>query len=157
MERSDFIDRKGERKVDFLKYYGLIESVYALDNNLTLAELRLLIYLEAIPYFTRDDFVNGTLFYTWDNRRFNKLLTNKWIVVTKQAHRRIGNHNHYNTSTKCKVLVNTIYRILCGQDELPQKYKRKGYGKNASYSERVRKNAIEAMEKSKAKDRLDDY
>lgn len=155
MERSDFVDRNGERKIDFLKYYGLIETLYAKEHGLTLAELRLLTYLDAIPYFTREDFKNGTLFYTWDNKRFNKLKKFGWIVVVENCHRALGNHNHYNLSVKGTIMVNTIYKILCNEIPLPQKYKR--LKKGATYTAKARVTAIEEMEKIKARERLDNY
>lgn len=157
MEKSDFVDRKGERKLDFLKYYGLVERVYARDNDLTLAMLRLLFYLDAIPYFTRHDFLDGTLYYTWDKRLFNKMLKDGWINVSQMGHKRSGEHNHYNVSLKGKRLVNNIYKILCGQEELPDSCKRNRNKVSSRYIDKTEKTAIEAMERSRAKDRLDDY
>ena len=45
MERSDFIER-GELKVDFLKYYRLVSRWATKNNNINVADLELLFYLE---------------------------------------------------------------------------------------------------------------
>ena len=55
MERSDFAQR-GELKVDFLKYYRLVSRWATTNNNLKVADLELLFYLDPIKYFTIDDF-----------------------------------------------------------------------------------------------------
>lgn len=157
MERSDFVDRNGERKVDFLQYYGLIERVYSKEHGLTVAEMRLLIYLDAIPYFTRADFLDGTLFYTWDNKRFDKLQKGGWIATIKYTRKVADARYHYNLSLKGKRMVNSIYKILCGEIELPDKFKRKRESNKTSFTENAVKDAIDAMKKSKARDRLDDY
>lgn len=157
MERNNFVDRNGERKVDFLQYYGLIERIYSRDNGLSLAMFRLLFYLDAIPYFTRNDFLDGTLYFAWDKRLFNHLLKEDWITVVQNGHRRGGDHNHYNTSLKGKIMVNTVYKILCGQEELPEKYKRNRDKTDSRYIDKTEKSAIESMERNRAKDRLDDY
>lgn len=155
MERSDFIGRGGERKIDFMQYYGLVERVYARDNNLTVAELRLLIYLDPIPYFTRQDFKDGTLYYTWDKDRFKKLLDNDWLKISKTSYRAAGDHFHYNVTIKGTMIIDDIYKIMCGEIELPDKFKRTR--ENAGYADKVLKNAITAMDKRKAKDRLENY
>ena len=64
MERSDFAER-GELKVDFLKYYRLVSRWATKNNDLNVADLELLFYLDPILYFTIEDFKDGTLFYSW--------------------------------------------------------------------------------------------
>lgn len=157
MERSDFINRKGERKVDFLKYYGLIERIYARDNDLSLAMFRLILYLDAVPYFTRQDFLDGTLYFTWDKRLFNKILKDGWINVIKNGYRKAGDHNHYNVSLKGKLMVTSVYKILCGEMELPEKYKRTREKAHARYIDKTEKTAIKAMEQSRAKERRENF
>lgn len=61
MERSDFAQR-GEVKVDFLKYYRLVSRWACKNNELSVADLELLFYLDPIVYFTIEDFKTGTLF-----------------------------------------------------------------------------------------------
>lgn len=157
MDRSNFVDRDGNRKVNFLKYQRLVSMVYSKDNGLTGAELDLLYYLDDILYFTRDHFKTGILDYGWDKRLFDSLLKQGWIFASKNGYRKKGDHNHYNLTLKAKMLVNSVYKILCGQEDLPDRCKRNRSKKNATYIEKVRKRAIEAMDADRAKKRREDY
>lgn len=154
MERSDFVDRKGDRTVDFMQYNGLVERVFSKEHNIPIATFRLLLYLAPIPYFTRQDFMDGTLYYVWDNRRFSNLLKDGWITAVNTTHKRAGVHYRYNVSVKGMQLVNLLYDILCGKVDLPTKYKRNGGRKDAGYIDRAEKKAIEAMENRRAKERF---
>ena len=78
MNRKDFVER-GEIKVDFLKYYRLVSRWACKTHDLKIADLELLFYLDPIKYFTRKDFEDGTLYYSWDRTRFYRLLNNDWI------------------------------------------------------------------------------
>ena len=123
MERSDFIER-GEVKVDFLKNYRLVSRWATKNNNLNVADLELLFYLDPIQYFTIDDFKTGTLFYSWDKERFYRLQKDGWIDKTHFGRGRRGDHNKYKVSQKGKLLINRIYRILIGEEDLPSSAKR---------------------------------
>lgn len=158
MDREDFIERRGnDRIVDFYKYYGLMEAVFCRDYNLTPAMLKLLFYLAAIPYFKRTDFKDGTLYFSWDKRLFNYMLKEGWFVVIKNGYRKRGDHNHYSVSLKGKRLVNNIYRISCGKDDLPEKCKRNRDKKNARFSDKTQKNAIKKMDEDRAKERFNKW
>ena len=50
MDRSDFVER-GELKVDFLKYYRLVSRWACKENDLNIADLELLFYLDPIKFF----------------------------------------------------------------------------------------------------------
>ena len=125
MERSDFFER-GELKVDFLKYYRLVSRWAAKNNDLSVADLELLFYLDPIVYFTIEDFKTGTLFYTWDK-----------------------DHNKYKISRKGKMLINKIYRILVGQEDLPSSARRNKIMKRGTYIDKVYSQAIKEFNKKK--------
>ena len=125
MERSDFFER-GELKVDFLKYYRLVSRWAAKNNDLSVADLELLFYLDPIVYFTIEDFKTGTLFYTWDR-----------------------DHNKYKISRKGKMLINKIYRILVGQEDLPSSARRNKIMKRGTYIDKVYSQAIKEFNKKK--------
>ena len=148
MERSDFVKR-GELKVDFLKYYRLVSRWAAKNNNLSVADLELLFYLDPIKYFTIDDFKTGTLFYTWDKDRFYRLQKNNWIDKTHNAFGKKGDHNKYKISRKGKMLINKIYRILVGQEDLPSSARRNKIMKRDTYIDKVYSQAIKEFNKQK--------
>jgi DNA-binding PadR family transcriptional regulator len=148
MERSDFIER-GEIKVDFLKNYRLVSRWATKNNNLNVADLELLFYLDPIQYFTIEDFKTGTLFYSWDKERFYRLQQDGWIDKTHFGRGRRGDHNKYKISQKGKLLINKIYRILVGQEDLPSSAKRNSIMKRKTYIDKVYSQAIKKFNKQK--------
>jgi len=148
MERSDFFER-GELKVDFLKYYRLVSRWAAKNNNLSVADLELLFYLDPIIYFTIEDFKTGTLFYTWDKDRFYRLQKNNWINKAHDAFGKKGDHNKYKVSKKGKLLINKIYRILVGEEDLPSSARRNKIMKRETYIDKVYSQAIKEFNKQK--------
>ena len=148
MERSDFIER-GEIKVDFLKNYRLVSRWATKNNNLNVADLELLFYLDPIQYFTIDDFKTGTLFYSWDKERFYRLQQDGWIDKTHFGRGRRGDHNKYKVSQKGKLLINRIYRILIGEEDLPSSAKRNSIMKRKTYIDKVYSQAIKKFNKQK--------
>ena len=75
------------KDLNLLKHYRIIRKWVCRNNDLTDAEFELLIYLDCIDMFTIDDFKMGTYSYTWNNRRWNKLIQNDWIVVWRKRNR----------------------------------------------------------------------
>jgi len=148
MDRSDFTER-GELKVDFLKYYRLVSRWAVKNNNLNIADLELLFYLDPILYFTIDDFKDGTLFYSWDKERFYRLQKDGWINKTHFGRGRRGDHNKYKVSQKGKLLINKIYRILIDEEDLPSSAKRNSIMKRKTYIDKVYSQAIKEFNKQK--------
>ena len=148
MERSDFAER-GELKVDFLKYYRLVSRWATKNNDLNVADLELLFYLDPILYFTIEDFKDGTLFYSWDKERFYRLQRDGWIEKIHKGIGRRGDHNKYKVSQKGKLLINKIYRILIGEEDIPSSAKRNSIMKRKSYIDKVYSQAIKKFNNQK--------
>ena len=148
MDRLDFVQR-GELKVDFLKYYRLVSRWAAKNNELKVADLELLFYLDPIVYFTIEDFKTGTLFYSWDKERFYRLQKDGWINKTHFGRGRRGDHNKYKVSQKGKLLINKIYRILIDEEDLPSSAKRNSIMKRKTYIDKVYSQAIKEFNKQK--------
>jgi hypothetical protein len=83
--------------------------------------------LEAIDLFTKQDFKNGTYSYSWDNRRWNRLLKEGWIVVWRTRNRTTQKYNIYKVSFKCKQLISRMYRIMLGEENMPNLKKKNKY------------------------------
>lgn len=148
MERTDFAQR-GEVKVDFLKYYRLVSRWACRNNDLSVADLELLFYLDPIIYFTIEDFKTGTLFYTWDKERFYRLQKQGWINKSHSGGGRRGDHNKYKVSQRGKLLINKIYKILINEEELPTSAKRNKIMKRETYIDKVYSEAIKKFNKQK--------
>jgi len=128
---------KDIKELNLLKHYRIIRKWAAKTNSLKEADLELLIYLEATDLFTKQDFKNGTHAYSWDNRRWNRLLKEGWIVVWRQRNRTTQKYHIYKVSFKCKQLISRMYRIMLGEEEIPVTEKSNKIMKRKSYTDKV--------------------
>jgi len=113
------------KELNLLKHYRIIRKWACKTCDLKDADLELLIYLDSIEHFRREDFKTGQYSYSWDNRRWNKLLKNEWIVVWRHCNRTTQKYNIYKTSFKFKHLLSRMYRIMLGEEDLPDMKKKK--------------------------------
>ena len=135
------------KELGLLKHYRIIRKWACKTNQLTDADLELLIYLDAIDMFTKNDFIKGTYSFSWDNRRWNRLLKQGWIIVWRERNRTTQKYHIYKVSYKCKQLISRIYRMMLGDEEIPiAKLKNKN-----SYSTKVITKAITYANNSRSK------
>jgi len=118
---------KDLKDLHLLKHYRIIRKWACKTCDLKDADLELLIYLDSIEHFRKEDFKTGQYSYSWDNRRWNKLLKNDWIVVWRHHNRTTQKYNIYKTSFKFKHLLSRIYRIMLGEEDLPDVKNKKTY------------------------------
>ncbi len=127
------------KEMGLLKHYRIIRKWACKTCNLKDADLELLIYLDTIDFFTKDDFKKGTYSYSWDNRRWNRLLKEGWIYVWRERNRTTQKYNIYKVSVKCKQLIARMYRIMLGEENMPTKK----FENNDRYIYQVSKKAID--------------
>ena len=120
------------------------------NNDLTDSDLELLIYLDCIDLFTIKDFKAGTYTYSWNNRRWNKLIQNDWIVIWRNRNRTTQKYNIYKVSFKGKQLIKRIYRIMLGQEDINVASRNKIIT-GTSYSDKVMTKAIYNLNKDKTR------
>jgi hypothetical protein len=111
------------RGIGLLKHYRTIRKWACKNNNLTDADLELLIYLDCMEFFTKQDFKTGTYAYSWNNRRWNDLLKQGWIVVWRERNHTTQKYNIYKVSFKCKQLISRVYRIMLGIEDIPTSHR----------------------------------
>ena len=127
------------KEMGLLKHYRIIRKWACKTFDLKDADLELLIYLDTIDFFTKDDFKKGTYSYSWDNRRWNRLLKEGWIYVWRERNRTTQKYNIYKVSGKCKQLIARMYRIMLGEENMPTKK----FENNDRYIYKVTKKAID--------------
>ena len=135
------------RDLKLLKHYRIIRKWACKTCNLNDADLELLIYLESVDLFNKDDFKKGTYSYSWDNRRWNRLLKQGWITVWRKRNRTTQKYHIYKVSTKCKQLISRMYRIMLGEEDMPTKI----FENNSRYSFTVLQTAIQNVNKDKTR------
>ena len=137
------------KDLKLLKHYRIIRKWACKNNDLTDAELELLIYLDCIDLFSKKDFEEGTYTFSWNNRRWSKLLQNDWIKVWRHRNRTTQKYNIYTLSFKGKQLISRIYRIMLGLDNIPTSERRNKIISGNSYTDKVMTTAIYNVNKDK--------
>ena len=139
------------KDLNILKHYRIIRKWACKNNDLTDADLEVLIYLDCMDLFSKHDFEQGVYSYSWDNRRWNRLIQNGWIVVWRHRNRTTQKYNIYKVSFKCKQLIMRMYRIMLGEDDIPTSARRNKLIKGNSYTDKVMTQAIYNVNKDKTR------
>jgi len=137
------------KDLNLLKHYRIIRKWACKNNGLNDSDLELLIYLDCVDLFTIKDFKKGTYSYSWDNRRWNKLIQNDWVVVWRNRNRTTQKYNIYKVSFKGKQLIQRIYRIMLNEEDIPTSMRRNKLIKGNSYTDKVMTQAIYNVNKDK--------
>lgn len=127
-----------------LKYYRVVRKWARRTYDLKEADIELLIYLDSLNYFTRNQFIQGEYIYSWDKHRWERLRREGWISVWRERNRRDAKYAVYTSSFKCKQMIARIYKILAGEEDLPTS-ERNTFYKNKSYTDKVFNKAIDDM------------
>ena len=138
------------KDLNLMKHYRIIRKWACKNNDLTDSDLELLIYLDCIDLFTIKDFKAGTYTYSWNNRRWNKLIQDDWIVVWRNRNRTTQKYNIYKISFKGKQLIQRIYRIMLGQEDINVGSRNKIIN-GTSYMDKVMTKAIYNLNKDKTR------
>ena len=144
MKKLEAIELKN---LNVLKHYRIIRKWASKNNDLREADLELLIYLDCIDLFTKKDFELGVYSYSWDNRRWSRLIKGDWIKVWRTRNRTTQKYNIYKVSFKGKQLINRIYRIMLGEEDLPTSARRNSIIKRKTYMDKVLTKAIYEVNK----------
>ena len=137
------------RNLNLLKHYRIIRKWACKNYDLNDADLELLIYFDCMDLFTREDFKIGTYSYSWDNRRWNRLLKEGWITVWRKHNRTTQKYNIYKVSFKCKQLISRMYRIMLGAEDIPTSVARNKIMKGKTYMDKVMITSIKNVNKDK--------
>jgi hypothetical protein len=137
------------RELNLLKHYRIIRKWACKNYELNDADLELLIYFDCMDLFTREDFKIGTYSYSWDNRRWNRLLKEGWITVWRKHNRTTQKYNIYKVSFKCKQLISRMYRIMLGIEDIPTSLHRNKIMKGKTYMDKVMITSINNVNKDK--------
>ena len=139
------------RDINLLKHYRIIRKWACRNNGLNDADLELLIYLDCMDMFTKEDFKIGTYSYSWDNRRWNRLLKEEWITVWRKRNRTTQKFHIYKVSFKGKQLISRVYRMMLGLEDIPTSTKRNSIMKGKTYTDKVLITSIENVNKDKSR------
>ena len=135
------------KDINLLKHYRIIRKWASKNNDLNEADLELLIYLDCIDLFTIKDFKKGVYSYSWDNRRWSRLIKDNRIVVWRKRNRTNQTYNIYKVSVKGKQLISRMYRIMLQEEEIPNSTRRNKIMKRKTYMDKVLTTSINDINK----------
>ena len=141
------LDAGDLKSLALLKHYRIIRKWACKNNNLRESDLELLIYLDCIDLFTKKDFEAGVYSYSWDNRRWARLIKEDWVVVWRKRNRTTQTYNIYKVSFKGKQLINRIYMIMLGKEKIPTSLRRNKIIEGKSYMDKVLTKSIRDVNK----------
>lgn len=133
------LDAADVRELNLLKHYRTIRKWACKTNNIQEADLELLIYFDCLDLFTKNDYKTGVLAFSWDNKRWNRLLKEGWISVWRKRNMTTQKYHIYKTSFKCRQLITRIYKMMLNKEEIPLIKNPK------SYTEKVLTQAIKKI------------
>ena len=90
----------------------------------------------------------GVYSYSWDNRRWNRLLKEGWIVVWRRRNSTTQKYHIYKVSFKRKQLITRIYRIMLGEEDINTGRRNKIIN-GETYTDKVMTKAIYNVNKDK--------
>ena len=145
------LEAKDIKDIGLLKHYRVIRRWACRNNNLTDSDLELLIFFDCLDLFTKQDYMMGTYAYSWDSKRWNNLLKEGWITVWRERNRTTQKYNIYKVSFKSKQLINKMYRIMLGEEDIPTSERRNTIMRGKTYSDTVLQKAIDNVNKDNRK------
>lgn len=145
------IDSEELKQLNLFKHYRIIRKWVSKTYHIKEADLELLFYLEGIGLFKKQDFKDGVHSYSWDNRRWNRLLKDDWIKVFRTRNRTTQKYNIYKLSFKAKQLIARIYRIILGEEDIPETTRSNKIMNRDSYSNTVLATSILNLNKDKTR------
>jgi len=135
------LDAEQIRDSQVFKHYRVVRKWVVKNYGIRDSDLEILIFLDCLDLFKRHDFETNQLTYGWDKARWLRLKKDGWVDVWRQRNNTTRKYTIYKVSYKGRRMINRMYRILLGEEEMTYKFPQK------RYSEKVLKNAVDATNK----------
>lgn len=142
-----------DRKIpseDYLKYWRVVRQWAKTKHNISAADLDMMLFLYSERLFTRDCFNDFSMTMSWDANRFNRMLTDGWVIIWRNR----GYHeaNLYELSFKGKRLVTSVYKKLNGRESISENRQHNPiFANDASYTDKRYRRIIKKMNNPKTR------
>jgi hypothetical protein len=130
---------------DYLKYWRVIRQYIKVKYGLTQSDLDMLMFIYTEKYFSKARFDEFSRIVSWDADRFKRLKENGWIESFRKYDPRTNTRAIYQISPDGKRVVQSIYRMLKGEEmPITPKYNPM-FKNNAKYMSKVYRNSIREL------------
>lgn len=128
---------------DYLKYWRVIRYWVKAKYGIGTPDIDMLLFLYSEDYFNKTKFKEFEELMSWDEKRFNTMLSNGYIQVWRKGY---GKHTTlYELSHKGKTIARTIYRKLNGEEISETAHLNPLFRKDASYTDKLYRNSIKKL------------
>ena len=107
------------RESKVFKYYRLVRKWASKTYEIPEPDLENLIYLYCEGRFDRKSFMKGEYLLTWNSKRFKTYEENGWICIWRKRNNYTQKYDIYKTTQKINNIINRMYRILLGDEDIP--------------------------------------
>lgn len=130
---------------DYLKYWRVIRQYVKVKYGLTQSDLDVLMFIYTEKYFPKARFDEFARIVSWDADRFKRLKEKGWIESFRKYDPHTNTRAIYQISPDGKRVVQSIYRMLKGEEmPIAPKYNPMFKG-NAKYMSKVYRNSIREL------------
>lgn len=130
---------------DYLKYWRVIRQYIKTKYGLTQSDLDMLMFIYTEKYFSKARFDEFSRIVSWDADRFKRLKENGWIESFRKYDPHTNTRAIYQISPDGKRVVQSIYRMLKGEEmPITPKYNPM-FKNNAKYMSKVYRNSIREL------------
>jgi predicted transcriptional regulator len=129
-----------EPEHNFMKYYKVIKYWAKRNYNLTEPDLEMLFFLHDERLFKQANFEEYNNIFSWDSRRFQRLMRNGMIHVWRKP---MGNEARlYELTRTGKRLITRMYQMMLGNEPIPTSPRRNTIFSSKRFSDKVYAMAI---------------
>jgi hypothetical protein len=128
---------------DYLKYWKVIRQFFKSKYGVTQSDLDMLLFLYSEKLFSKDKFDEYRNVLSWDRKRFERLLNNGWIELFRKG--QVKKRSIYRLSYKANKMIDSMYRILNGEEIPTTIGSNPMFKKNVKYTDKVYRNMITQM------------
>lgn len=149
-KRKKFKKQPRTRDYNFLKYYRVVRYYIKKKYDITLMELDMILYLYDMPFFRKEDFNYYGNTMSWDKKRFYEMIKKGLIKEWRPGKEQYAKAKMYELSHKAKSICSLTYKKLLQEEIISENAVSNPIFKKESYMDKVYKNVIEKMNRSKS-------
>lgn len=149
-KRKKFKKQPRTRDYNFLKYYRVVRYYIKKKYDITLMELDMILYLYDMPFFRKEDFNYYGNTMSWDKKRFYEMIKKGLIKEWRPGKEQYAKAKMYELSHKAKSICSLTYKKLLQEETISENTVSNPIFKKETYMDKVYKNVIEKMNRSKS-------